>query len=728
MKSSRWQPGSPIATAMFCSAVIGAQYVAGKVVRDALFLDVFDGKTALPMMTAATSVFSILLVFLTAKVSKRVPPASYVPAAFAFSALLLLLCWATVSTAPRAAAIVVYLQVSGLGPVLGSGFWLLTSERLDPRTGKKRFGQIAGAGTLGGLLTAFAPAPSATAMLPVLAVLNVLCAWQVRRLGATSTTGGRLPRPSKPEPAVSGLKVLRSAPYLQNLATLVLLGTIGAIVMDYLFKTQVAAALGKNKLQFFKIYYPAVNTITFILQTIGARPVLQTFGIGVATCLPSLALLAGSIGSMIVPGLRGVVATRGSESVFRGSLYRSGYEVFFTPVPPHEKRAVKSAIDVGFDRFGDLIGAAFMQVVLFLPASQQSPVLLSVVVVCSAAGLFIATRLTRGYQHALEHSLLSRGDEVELPEVEDPATRTVLLRTAVLKSGGLAAVSSEAAHPAVDPGSDPVLAEIHALRSNDSATIRRVLKRDKGLPAALVPHVIPLLAWDDLAPDCVRALRSVAEERVGALIDALLDPNQPFVVRRRLARVFFVCVSQRAADGLLLGLEDGSFEVRFQSGRSLLAILEKNPKVHVDQQRVFAIAEKEVAVNVDVWQKRAFLDESSAGDTRALLEEVVRDRASQALAHVFTLLALVLPTEPMRIAFLALHTTDQNLRGTALDYLDSVVPAAIKTPLWPFIEDGGGRPRQPRSGGQALTDLMKSHASIMVNLEELRKRRGEGAA
>ena len=36
--------------------------------------------------------------------------------------------------------------------MLGSGFWLIASERFDPHTAKKVFGQIAGAGTLGGML------------------------------------------------------------------------------------------------------------------------------------------------------------------------------------------------------------------------------------------------------------------------------------------------------------------------------------------------------------------------------------------------------------------------------------------------------------------------------------------------------------------------------------------------------------------------------------------------
>src|SRR4029450_10727663 len=99
--------------------------------------------------------------------------------------------------APVIAVVAVYLQISGFGPMLGSGFWLIASERFDPRTAKQRFGQIAGVGTLGGLLGGLlaeriAATVGVEAMLPVLAVLNFLCAWHIRRL-ATGSASVKLP-------------------------------------------------------------------------------------------------------------------------------------------------------------------------------------------------------------------------------------------------------------------------------------------------------------------------------------------------------------------------------------------------------------------------------------------------------------------------------------------------------------------------------------------------------
>jgi len=64
------------------------------------------------------------------------------------------------------------------------------------------------------------------------------------------------------------------------------------------------------------------------------------------------------------------------------------------------------------------------------------------------------------------------------------------------------------------------------------------------MAATLVAHVIPLLAWDPVADDAVKALRRVAERHVGELVDALVDPAQDFAIRRRLPRVLVACQSQ----------------------------------------------------------------------------------------------------------------------------------------------------------------------------------------
>jgi hypothetical protein len=243
-----------------------------------------------------------------------------------------------------------------------------------------------------------------------------------------------------------------------------------------------------------------------------------------------------------------------------------------------------------------------------------------------------------------------------------------------------------------------------------------------------VPHVILLLAWDAVAADAVFALRKVAEEHIGQLIDALIDPNQDFAVRRRLARVFSVCVSQRATDGVLLGLDDLRFEVRYQCGLSLSQILDKNPRVQIDSQRIFDVVLREAAVGRPVWEGRRLLDQSDVLDNEgaSFVDDFVRDRAGQSLAHVFTLLSLVLPREPLQIAFRSLHTNDRQLQGTALEYLEGVLPAPIRDRLWPYLEDRRPASRVSRPREEILADLVRSNHSIFLNLEELKQKASEG--
>jgi hypothetical protein len=185
-----------------------------------------------------------------------------------------------------------------------------------------------------------------------------------------------------------------------------------------------------------------------------------------------------------------------------------------------------------------------------------------------------------------------------------------------------------------------------------------------------------------------------------------------------------VCSSQRAADGLLLGLEDLRFEVRVQCGRSLSAVVAKNPRIHIDVSRVSALVLREVAVSRRVWEGRRLIDEVSADvDQRSPLDELVDERANRALAHVFTLLGLFLPADPLRIAYRGLHTTDTGLRGTALEYLDSVLPPNIRQRLWPFLESGPKPAFVPRRREEILEELLRSNQSIVFNLERLQARR-----
>src|SRR5262245_41680799 len=131
MTSSQSRRDPAVLIAMICSGAVSAQFIAGKATRDALYLANLD-VTTLPAIVIATAVLSIALVFAVSRFLRKVSPVTFVPLAFAISGLLLVASWLLASSMPVLAARLVYLQISGLGPLLGSSFWLIATERFDP--------------------------------------------------------------------------------------------------------------------------------------------------------------------------------------------------------------------------------------------------------------------------------------------------------------------------------------------------------------------------------------------------------------------------------------------------------------------------------------------------------------------------------------------------------------------------------------------------------------------
>ena len=87
--------------------------------------------------------------------------------------------------------------------------------------------------------------------------------------------------------------------------------------------------------------------------------------------------------------------------------------------------------------------------------------------------------------------------------------------------------------------------------------------------------------------------------------------------------------------------------------------------------------QRELSVGRQVWDNRHLLDQRQSNEQFLFLDEQLRERANLSWEHLFSLLALILPREPLKVAFQALHTDDRQLQGLALEYLDSVLPPSL---------------------------------------------------
>jgi hypothetical protein len=251
--------------------------------------------------------------------------------------------------------------------------------------------------------------------------------------------------------------------------------------------------------------------------------------------------------------------------------------------------------------------------------------------------------------------------------------------------------------------------------------VRAVLRRAEPLPPAAVPRLIQLLAWDEVTRDAALARGRLAPEHTPALVECLLDLDEEFAIRRRIPVVLEHGEPEQAAHGLMEAMTDARFEVRYRAARALSRMMRQREiqPVAVTEQRVHAAVHKELGVNRSIWQGRRLLDDVDDRDD-PLLSEVLARRSSRSLEHVFRLLALRPPGEPVRVAYTGLLTEDAVLRGTSLEYLETALPEDLREALWPFLdEDPGARRGSDRSAAEVRDQLLRSRQSILMSLQRL---------
>jgi AAA family ATP:ADP antiporter len=716
-------PGIPDSSAarqaILVSGLMMAWQLAAKTTRDSLFLAVFPA-TALPGAVGAAAVCSILVALLSAKLVHRFGPYRLIPSVYLLGAGLHLLEWLLLSAFPRPAAAFIYVHIMALGPVMLSGFWALASERFDPREARRRFGQITAFGTLGSLAGGLmaervATLTSSTDLLILLAVLQVAASFALFRFAPAHAAEKSHQSPSFPE-------MISGAPYLVGLAAFVLLVSMSAAGLDFLFRSRAVLQFGKGAdlSRFFAIFYTSTSVATFAVQAGLSKFWLKRFGPGSTVATLPVAVTGASVISLLAPGAAAIIVSRGLEQLLRGSLYRSGYELFYTPMPAGERRSIKSVIDIGADRLGEGLAAAAIQLLLVFPAEASYQLILAATGLWSGAAAWLAFRLDRAYVTVLEKGLAKQTVTIAPEEIEDPVTRSIVLRS----SASIAAGGQPGQHAFEDqsiaPG-DLTLRRLAELRSKDPLRARAALHGIDLRDPLLVPQVIEMLGRDETARAAHDALSRGVDNIAGQLADRLADPLENEKIRRRLPRVLAASKTPLAWHGLFRQLRDERFEIRQRCARGLEKMLQEHPEFRPEPAAVFELVASELSISRKSLSKAAAASAQEDGEGADLVDEVLRERGSQVMTHVSTLLGLVLPQQSIRLAFRALYTEDAKLRGVALEYLDSVLPKGLREQFAAQIEGPVARPAKSGAAPEdALSNLMDESPSIMARLDNLR--------
>jgi AAA family ATP:ADP antiporter len=310
--------------------------------------------------------------------------------------------------------------------------------------------------------------------------------------------------------------------------------------------------------------------------------------------------------------------------------------------------------------------------------------------------LILSQRLRRGYIAELAASLRSGTVVLDESGVQDQTTRLTLSQTLTdlnrerllmeinaLRARSQGGESSSPAAPTSAAESERnrrLLDTTSDLLSGETERLRRALAEPD---PALTSLIIPLLGREDVGAAAMKVLSGFGKEVVGQLADALLNAErQSSSVRRRLVRVIATAQSAWAAAALTAALEDPDFDVRRQVVRGLEEIATSGVDVPIAKQAALAAVLRELGATPDV---------------------SVADR----IEHALRLLGLVFDRDAFRLARGALDSPDLKLRGTALEYLDNVLPVAIKSALFGLLP-AQGAPKSARITQELIDELRRS--------------------
>ena len=339
-----------------------------------------------------------------------------------------------------------YMWSAVVGLVAVAQFWTLTNDMFNPREGKRLFGILTAAGTLGGMAGGLGANWAVYFLFGTKQLLWLIAAlfagafgvaWYAVReretvLGANQR--GDIPPREVPARDTDGVvRTLYNSRYLQLIAALIFLSVIVSTLIDYQFKAAAKEAYRSTDALagFFGSYYAWLSVITVLAQVLLTGRLLMGLGLTPSLLVLPFTLFAGSIGLLIWPGLFAATATRLAEASLRTSVNHSGVEILYLPIPDFIKKKVKVFLDVTVERLGDGMAASIILFyTLFLGGSELT--LLSYfsigIILIWTAVVFV---VQSGYMEALRRGLAYR--ELSLKEVRidyaDRGTVEAVLKT-----------------------------------------------------------------------------------------------------------------------------------------------------------------------------------------------------------------------------------------------------------------------------------------------------------
>ncbi len=474
-----------VLSALYVACVVGA-FLLAKPVRNALFLEEY-GPYRLAYVYAAVPVVLSVWLPLHRLAADRFGPHRILVATLIGSALAAALFWFGFRVSARGwLPAVFYVFVNCFGVVAPVQAWGLIGTLFDTRQAKRLFGLIGGGASVGAIAggvmasTLGGPLGGTVNLLLVLAAMLALAAAIVAELRrvAPHRRVQRLPQLAVRET----LAELVQSPYVRRIAALVFVATVVTQWVGFQLSLVAAERFGPDAdrlTEFFGRFNVALGLAALLPQLVVTGPVVRRYGVGLALVALPLALGAGSLAVMLVPGFWSVLWLASLDQGLRFSVDKVGYEILYLPMPAARRGPIRAAVDVVGNRVADAAGGLALGLMTQDWAFGRSPaVALTGTAVVSLAliamWLGLARRVSRDYVRTIRDDI-----HRHRLETEPPAPRAVVL-DATARAEAAARLSSETPEEVayaldvllLDPGG-PAPPALYRLVDHPSPDVRR---------------------------------------------------------------------------------------------------------------------------------------------------------------------------------------------------------------------------------------------------------------
>jgi ATP:ADP antiporter, AAA family len=380
------------------------------------------GVDNLQWLYLGTFVATLVVVPIYGTVAKKVQRRRLLPAAYIFSAIVMVGFGASLMADPdnvwTARAFYIWLSVFNLFVI--SIAWSLMADVFNADQGHRLFGQIAAGASLGGLtgplLSGLLVGPLGHANLLFLSTGLLLSTLIAARylIGWRERAGDPEDRDNPPESRIggsiwAGLTLIARSPYLLGISLFVILLTSVSTFL-YFEQARVVEATFPDRAaqtQVFSAIDFTVQSLTIFIQIFVTGRLTRRLGVTVLLTAVPLTMMFG-FGLLALaatfPVLAFVMIVR---RVGEYALVRPGREMLFTNVDAETKYKAKNAIDTFVYRGGDAISAWANVGIVAIGTTTAAAVVGGIVAgVWGAVGWFLGRRHDRSADH---HVVLTPG-------------------------------------------------------------------------------------------------------------------------------------------------------------------------------------------------------------------------------------------------------------------------------------------------------------------------------